>query len=90
MFAEAAAGTFAGKARYVNFKARFGKGKVGRTIARFCVRTEKFGEKLIHGREEVGKGYVTVDVKTFDLVEEDMRAGRDIFIAETTARRDDA
>lgn len=90
VFANAAAGTFTGNASDVDFKAGFYKGKVAGAVAGLDGLVEEFGEKFVEGGKEVGKGDVSVDVKPFNLMEEDMGAGGNVFVAEGAAGCDDA
>lgn len=90
MLADAAPLALADGAAHVNFHAGLDEGEVARAKARFRFGAKEFCDELIEGGEKVGKGDVFIDIEGLELVEEDMGAGRDIFIAEGTARGGDA
>ena len=89
MLADAAAGAFAGNAADVYFEPWFNQGEIGGTVAGLHFLVEQFGEELVHRGEEIGEGDVFVDIKAFDLMEKDVGAGRDVFVAEAASGSDD-
>ena len=88
--ADVAALAAAEVARHVDLGRRFGEGKVRRAHADHGLLAEdllgEVEQRLLH----VGERDALVDVESFDLVEDAVRAVRNGLVAEHTARADDA
>ncbi len=90
VFAETTAFAIAGGAGDVDFEPRLNEGKIAGTETGLHLCVEQFAEEFVHRGKEVGEGDVFIDVEAFDLMEEDVRAAADGFIAVDGARGDDA
>lgn len=90
VFAETAAFASADVTRYVHFRARLGEWEVAWAQADFSVGAEQFACERQENLLQVGERHVLVDVKSFDLMEEAVRARRDGLVSVNASRADDA
>ena len=77
-------------ARDVHLRRGLGEGEIRGTETHFGALTEELLHEVVQGLLQVGKGDAFIDVKTFNLMEDAVSAGRYGFVAEYAARSDDA